>query len=644
MAFAINHGGDGTEENFKNREFNEYQEDVKNVQRMQAAQQKPHEPKITIEKRHRIILFGAIHRIDPDDDYASMSGEEIEAMWSFTHQRIDGVVTEGYIPKGFKSTVPLEGQQSVTLNTRIGVEVNEKTGEEKEIGPEFQVTMERNRNEEEEVGRWNGNADALWTEVLTHFEKKNLLSEDSLDYLDCDPFVLFGIDDTVTQKALKKLERTPALLCRESNPPRPNQLEWFNYLKCDPQEDADIEWVVQAFAEAELPTPWTCYKGIGSIVCYIKQDTGHVTWKHPFYDYFTQLRDFCYKASQEEIMKVRVNRLLWNYELSCSSTSEEHEPLISPDYIEHLADIFGYDVRVKPFLVRTLKAYLKVFARTYRHSQEIDMDDIGKCHETLLQDEEKDKDMHETWHETLYEETKFELEKLAAGRIECVQCATVALSFCLECKDYLCLQCYDKLHQKGARRFHAPFRLIPCASCLTMPAKLHCTFTDKSLCHECYAMRHIKTLPPDAKENPARRINYKDQYDRYASMAQDKQIRPDTAISFTSEADSAKSYESVLGAEWHPFYDARGVKYYHNFATCERMRQSPAPSPSASEDVSEAGDAPMLEGSGLPQEIFGVGDVQTEASSKSMLRHGARTIRPPHRLHVPHVIDEDPGY
>merc|ERR1719388_336543 len=106
---------------------------------------------------------------------------------------------------------------------------------------------------------------------------------------------------------------------------------------------------------------------------------------------------------------------------------------------------------------------------------------------------------------------------------------------CLECKDYLCLQCYDKLHQRGARRFHAPFRLIPCALCLTMPAKLHCTFTDKSLCHECYAMRHIKMLPPDAKENPARRINYKDQYDRYATMAQEKQIRPDTAISFTSE-------------------------------------------------------------------------------------------------------------
>merc|ERR1712224_140707 len=166
----------------------------------------------------------------------------------------------------------------------------------------------------------------------------------------------------------------------------------------------------------------------------------------------------------------------------------------------------------------------------------------------------------------------------------------------------------DKLHQKGARRFHAPFRLIPCALCLTMPAKLHCTFTDKSVCHECYAMRHIKTLPPDAKENPARKINYKDQYDRYASMAKEKQfLRPDSAISFSSEAESGKSYESILGSEWHPFYDARGVKYYHNFATSERMRQSPAPSPSQSEDVSEAGDHPMLEGDGFS---FGVGDVQ----------------------------------
>jgi len=32
--------------------------------------------------------------------------------------------------------------------------------------------------------------------------------------------------------------------------------------------------------------------------------SGQVTWKHPFYDYFRQLRDFCRQASREEVMQV----------------------------------------------------------------------------------------------------------------------------------------------------------------------------------------------------------------------------------------------------------------------------------------------------------------------------------------------------
>ena len=45
-------------------------------------------------------------------------------------------------------------------------------------------------------------------------------------------------------------------------------------------------WVVQSFAEVELPAPWTSYKGIGSIVCFLNHHTNKTTWKHPFYDYF----------------------------------------------------------------------------------------------------------------------------------------------------------------------------------------------------------------------------------------------------------------------------------------------------------------------------------------------------------------------
>ena len=43
--------------------------------------------------------------------------------------------------------------------------------------------------------------DDLWMLALSYFEKRAILSEETLEYLDADPFVLFGIDDPLTQQA-----------------------------------------------------------------------------------------------------------------------------------------------------------------------------------------------------------------------------------------------------------------------------------------------------------------------------------------------------------------------------------------------------------------------------------------------------------
>ena len=45
---------------------------------------------------------------------------------------------------------------------------------------------------------------------------------------------------------------------------------------------------MESFAEVELPEPWTSFKGVGSVVCYLNNETNETTWKHPFYDYFAR--------------------------------------------------------------------------------------------------------------------------------------------------------------------------------------------------------------------------------------------------------------------------------------------------------------------------------------------------------------------
>eukprot|EP00434_Breviolum_minutum_P002146 symbB.v1.2.001893.t1/scaffold101.1/size361152/7 len=83
--------------------------------------------------------------------------------------------------------------------------------------------------------------------VLGHFEKRGLLSEETLEYLDADPFVLFGIDDPLTQQALAKLEKFPALLCDGAVP---TLEEWAYYLRIQP-DDKEL-----AHLKHQLKTRW----------------------------------------------------------------------------------------------------------------------------------------------------------------------------------------------------------------------------------------------------------------------------------------------------------------------------------------------------------------------------------------------------
>jgi len=545
------------------------------------------QPKNDIEARHKAICFGAIQHA---------ATEEEANLYKFYHQRADLKVSEGYIPVGFYASIPLEEGQPIFLQTRYG----DFDPDGNPVGPQYQVSW----NSDKEVvppivpgtDGWSNNLDELWSNVLAYFERKSLLGEESLQYLDADPFVLFGIDDGITQKALLKLERFPALLCEASTP---NLDEWAYYIRIDPT-DSVLNWLVRAFQETDLPKPWTCYKGVGSIVCYIRSDTGQVTWKHPFYDYFRQLRDFCRQASPEEVLQVRCNRLLWTYEATRDETDHEMEPLVSPDYVARMAEIFGYDVKVQGIVVRNIKAQLKAMAGTYRQTQNIAIEQVKQCAELLALDTQKYDFMYDHWKNKFNEVIKFDLVEMANGQVKCVNCQETGMCFCLECKDYLCISCYDSLHNKGARLHHAPFRLVPCCLCVCQPAKLHCTFTDKSLCHSCYALKHIKQLPPDGKENQPRRIDYVMQYNRYAQMAKERSGSkiPELNATVTDLFSASEDYETVLSHDWHPFYDARGVKFYHNFATGERMRQSPRRVP----NTADPGALP-LEGDGLRKSV-----------------------------------------
>jgi len=564
--------GDG---NLKDEEFNEYQA---MVQKKRATNEiRVHVPKTSMQKIDKIILFGHIYH---------GKSEEEALLYQFTHQRMNGVITEGYIPIGFLSSVTV---QNIILFLAV---------RKAECGPEFQISM---RTPNEVVADWDLNPDAMWSSVLSYFDKKAIFSDSILDYLDADPFVLFGIDDPITQRALRKLEKQPVLLSRGD---RPDIMEWNDYLSGrtggqkrnqEYLKDVKTRWVIQAFAETELPSPWTSYKGIGNIVCFMNHETGTCSWKHPFYEYFNQLWNYCMTADPLDVKRIRTNRLIWNYEASQQSGVIQ-QPLVSPEYIEQLSETMGYNVSDEPYLVRTLKAALKSLSRKYRLNMDIPKEDIAALLERLQLDGQKQKVMLNTWQNVLSSNVTFDIELLTNGEINCIDCENAAQSFCLECKDYFCIKCFEKLHAKGHRKTHIPFRLIPCTMCTLVPAKVHCTFTDKSFCHECYCMKHVTQLPHDARESAPKKINYAKQSSNIIKQHQAQQFQTHAQAQRDDNYSEKGSCNSVLTADWHQFFDGKGIKYYYNFRTGEHILHSPTQTPQQSitpSEIDEDEDGPI---------------------------------------------------
>jgi len=347
---------------------------------------------------------------------------------------------------------------------------------------------------------------------------------------------------------------------------------------------------VEAFSEVELPSPWVSFKGVGNMVCYLNEETQDTTWKHPFYDYFAQLMDHCKRATFEEHIKLRLNRMLWSYEADCATKIVEQQPLLSPKYIQVLAQIFRVDLHREPELVRTLKIFLKAFSQQYRLEDELSDQEIRWSVE-IIENERKKLEMQaelkahnelfglndqgETAEAVAAREKNDPIHPLVHGQVWCVECSKLGTCFCIGCQDAFCEECFLRIHEKGQRRKHAFNYLSPCSLCQVYPAKLQCTYSFGLFCHECYARKHVKTLPKFLDLKPVK-VDYRVPGGGGGWQKNRPEVKPPKPDSVTP-----------LGADWHSFFDPRGKEYYHNFGTGEYGRRPVKDAPGGNKKHSE---------------------------------------------------------
>eukprot|EP00438_Fugacium_kawagutii_P021912 Skav207159 [mRNA] locus=scaffold573:358367:360202:- [translate_table: standard] len=80
----------------------------------------------------------------------------------------------------------------------------------------------------------------------------------------------------------------------------------------------------------------------------------------------------------EEHIKLRINRFLWSYEAESQTDVQSQMPLVSPKYVKILAEILDCELVTEPFMVRTLKTFLKAFSQMY-HDGELDTQEVIYC-------------------------------------------------------------------------------------------------------------------------------------------------------------------------------------------------------------------------------------------------------------------------
>merc|ERR1719321_1534788 len=256
--------------------------------------------------------------------------------------------------------------------------------------------------------------------------------------------------------------------------------------------------------------------------------------------------------------------MLWSYEADCAQDITNQQPLIAPKCIKHIADVLEVNLAEEPFMVGTLKTFLKAFSQQYRLEEDLDLQEI-KWGVEIVENERTKASIAGQLDDAGKKEEEAEedgIEPTVHAQLYCVESGNLATVYAADCGDCFSEEEYERLYAKGNRAKMKPVNIIPCSLCQVYPAKLQCTYTFGNFCHECYARKHVKTLPRFLDLKPVK-IDYR--ASNPIGYKKSERIKTDVKME--------KSAESKLGAEWHAFYDMRGCKYFYNFATRESLRR-----------------------------------------------------------------------
>lgn len=241
-------------------------------------------------------------------------------------------------------------------------------------------------------------------------------------------------------------------------------------------QDVDWMWVAEEAALSDLPQEWSKIENDSGEVAYYNPNTKLLVTSHPILDkykkFFEEQKEF-QKTTELKLGKERIHARISQILNEVLNRCHKGFPPVTPELVEQLALVLNVDSSKQFTLCLELRNMLDELAETQYNMAIMINQPINP---TVF--------LTEIRKAVVYACVTTKLDKL----MMCQECEVKsARRKCEQCKDFFCVDCFDKTHISGKRKLHSTLDVIQlaCDVCDVQHAFTKSLETNENFCDGC---------------------------------------------------------------------------------------------------------------------------------------------------------------
>lgn len=243
-----------------------------------------------------------------------------------------------------------------------------------------------------------------------------------------------------------------------------------------PTHDVEWMWVAEEAVNTELPPEWTEIENDSGEVAYYNPNTKLLIMSHPILDkfkaFYEEQKEF-QKSTELKLGKDKIHTRVSHILNEVLNRCHKGFPPITPELVEQLAVVLNVETTKQFSLCLQLRNMLEELAETQYEMSMMIKEPINP--NLFLQDIRK---------AVVHACVTTKLDQL----MMCQECELrSARKKCEQCKDFFCIDCFERTHISGKRKLHSTLDVIQlaCEVCDVKHAFTKSLETNENFCDSC---------------------------------------------------------------------------------------------------------------------------------------------------------------